>query len=247
MEICGQAQVFIERGDDYCFDHTKVILRKGHSEFFYAKTALRIPQSSRIDVDRLETIPIPTSHVWPLVDPTFTQAPEPLPYACYVKQPSFLNYDDTTNGQDYARQILTEVEACEVLRLHPHPNIARYLGCVMEDGRIKGLCFPKYVTTLLQMLRDKTDFDRPHFLRGIEAGVEHMHKLGLIHGDLNPTNIMLDGDRAVIIDFDSCKREGDRLGSKAVTPGWELGDTEYARRENDLYSLSLIAGALLDN
>ncbi|KAF1365713.1 hypothetical protein EJ07DRAFT_160821 [Lizonia empirigonia] len=165
--------------------------------------------------------------VQPKANPTFTQAPEPLPCTCYVKQPSFLNYEDTTNGQDYARQILTKVEACEVLRLHPHPNIARYLGCVVED--------------------DKTDFDRAHFQRKIKVGVEHMHKLGLIHGDLNPTNIVLDGDCAVIIDFDSCKREGDRLGSKAGTPGWELGDTEYARRENDLYSLSLIAGALMDN
>ena len=72
------------------------------------------------------------------------------------------------------------------------------------------------------MLKDGTPFDRGHCSRGIEAGVRHMHKLGLVHNDLNPSNIMMDGDNPVIIDCDSCKREGDELGSKAGTDGWTL-------------------------
>lgn len=36
----------------------------------------------------------------------------------------------------------------EVLRLHPHPNAARYHGCVVEDGKITGLCFDRYSMTL---------------------------------------------------------------------------------------------------
>jgi serine/threonine protein kinase len=94
------------------------------------------------------------------------------------------------------------------------------------------------------MLKDKVEFDRAFVQRDIEAGVEYMHKLGLVHGDLNPTNIMFDGDSAVIIDFESCKKQGEKLGAKGGTPGWDLADAEYARRENDLYSLSLIATAL---
>ncbi|KAF1841497.1 uncharacterized protein K460DRAFT_168453 [Cucurbitaria berberidis CBS 394.84] len=244
MELCEQAQVFLEHGDDCHFDHTKIILRRADNEYFYAKTSLRIPQSSRIDVDQLETIPIPANHIWPLADPTFTRAPEPLPSTCYLKRPSFLYYDETANEQDYGRQILTEVEACEVLKLHPHPNVAQYMGCIVEAGRIRGLCFPKYCTTLSQMLKERSYFDRSRFLREIEAGVRHMHDLGLVHNDLNPSNIMMDGDNAVIIDFDSCKKEGDKLGTKIGTHGWTLDDVEYARRENDFYSLSLIAAAL---
>lgn len=71
-----------------------------------------------------------------------------------------------------------------------------------------------------------------------------MHQLGLIHNDLNPTNIMMDGDTPVVIDFDSCKREGDRLGSKVGTPGWALEDEKYARWANDLHSLEKMREAL---
>jgi serine/threonine protein kinase len=191
----------------------------------------------------MEPIPI-VSDVRPLADPAFTRAPEPLPDTCYLKHQNFLSYMDATDRPEFATLILTEVEACEVLRLHPHPNIAPYLGCVVENSHIKGPCFPKYSTILAHMLKDKVEFDRAFVQRDIEAGVEHMHKLGLLHGDLNPTNIMFDGNSAVIIDFDSCKKQSKKLGAKGGTPGWDLADAEYARRENDLYSLSLIATAL---
>jgi serine/threonine protein kinase len=244
MEICERAQMFIEQGDDCRFDHTKIILRRGDNEYFYAKTSLRIPQSSQINANELEIIPIPAGHIWPLADSTITRAPEPPPSSYYLKRPSFLYYDETSGEEEYSRQILTEVEACEVLRLHPHPNIARYMGCIVEDGRIRGLYFVKYCTTLSQMLKYRTHFDRSRFLREIKAGVSHMHDLGLIHNDLNPSNIMTDGNSAIIVDFDSCKKEGDKLGSKTGTHGWTLDDVEYARRENDFYSISLIAEAL---
>lgn len=245
MEICEKAEVFAEKDNDCVFDHSKIILRRtAGGEYFYAKTSQRILLSPHIDINGLDTIHIPGDHIWPLADPQFTRAPEPLP-STYVKRPSLLYYENTPEKPDYGRQILTEVEACEILKKHPHPNIARYLGCIVKDGRIRGLCFTKYSTTLSQMLKDKTSFDKSYFLRGIEAGVRHMHDLGLVHNDLNPANVMMDGDEPVIIDFDSCKREGDELGLKAGTYGWSLEDEECARRENDLYSLSKIQAALM--
>jgi serine/threonine protein kinase len=131
------------------------------------------------------------------------------------------------------------VEACEVLKRYPHPNIASYLGCVVKERRIRGIAFARYSVTLSQMLKDRTSFDRGHCLWGIEAGVRHMHKLGLVHNDLNPSNIiMMDGDNPVIIDFDSCKREGDELGSKAGTDGWTLNGQDHAMRERTISTAS---------
>lgn len=49
-------------------------------------------------------------------------------------------------------------------------------------------------------------------MRGIEDGIQHLHGLGLINNNLNPSNIMMDGENSVIIDFDSCKVEGAQLG-----------------------------------
>lgn len=242
MEICEQSEAFVQQNGELVFDHTKLILRRG-DDYFYARTNQR--QTSAIDVSLLETSKIPAENVWPPMDPQFTEAPDPLPPNSYLKQPSLLYYGDTHATLEDSRQILTEVEACEILRRNPHPNIAQYLGCVSRDGRIRGLCFVRYSMTLLQRLKDTTPFDKALCLQGIQSGISHMHELGLIHNDLNLSNIMMDGDNPVIIDFDSCKPEGDKLGLKAGTVGWAMDDLVYAKRENDFYSLSKIREILI--
>jgi serine/threonine protein kinase len=89
-------------------------------------------------------------------------------------------------------------------------------------------------------MREAATFDKSLCLRGIEDGVRHMHSLGLVHNDLNLSNIMMDGNRPVVINFDSCKREGDVLGLKGGTFDWQVEGTVYAMRENDYFSLSKI-------
>ncbi len=56
---------------------------------------------------------------------------------------------------------------------------------------------------------------------------------------------MIDEGVPVTIDFDSCKREGDKSGVKIGTHGWTLDGEEYTRRGNDLYSLSKIQVAVI--
>lgn len=100
--------------------------------------------------------------------------------------------------------------------------------------------------TLCQMVRDRTTpLDVDKCMRGIEDGVQHLHGLGLIHNDLNPSNIMMDGGNAVIIDFDSCKVEGARLGAKAGTVGWQIGNSTHAMRVKDPFALSKIRELLI--
>ena len=73
-----------------------------------------------------------------------------------------------------------------------------------------------------------------------------MHALGLIHNDLNPSNIMINGDSPVTIDFDSCKREGEKLGLKLGTFGWAMEGVDYATPQNDYFGLSKIREALVE-
>ncbi len=47
-------------------------------------------------------------------------------------------------------------------------------------------------------------------------------------------------NRAVIFDFDSCQRVGEKLGLKAGTEGWTMSGIEVAEFSNDFYALSLI-------
>ncbi len=242
MEICDESEIWVKKDDDFVFGHTKVILRDADDEYFYAKTEKRAGDVSLADIDESGLSKIPADQIWPLANAEFTRAPDPLPSTSYFKRPELVDYGLT--NFDCGSDILAEVEACEVLRRHPHPNIAPYLGCVVKDGRIRGLVFPKYSTTLTEVLRQGNSFDRGRCLRGIEAGVLHMHATGLVHNDLSPDNIMMDGDDPVIIDFDTCKREGDKLGSKLGSHEWSPEDQEYAVRENDLYNLSKIEEAL---
>lgn len=48
------------------------------------------------------------------------------------------------------------------------------------------------------------------------------------------------GDTPIIVRFDSCGREGEKLGLKAGTRGWTSKDFKFVRRENDQNGLSKI-------
>lgn len=237
MELCENTQIFVERDGEAVFDHTKIIFRDGN-DYFYARTDQHFSEPS-IDINTLLQInKIPIESIRPPMSPQFTPAPDPLPPNAYVKQPKFLDYGDTCGAEDIRRLILTEVVACEVLARYPHPNIAQYLGCVSERGRVKGLCYAKYPMTLSQRLEEGTPFDKALCLERIKSGIFHMHALGLIHNDVNPSNIMMDeGDNPVITGFDSCKPEGDPMGPNAGDFGWVILGAEYAQRENDFDGL----------
>lgn len=59
-------------------------------------------------------------------------------------------------------------------------------------------------------------------------------------------NVMMEGEISVIVDFDSCRREGEVLGFKAGTRGWTDERFTVARRENDEHGLSMIRDILVN-
>ncbi|EHK17969.1 uncharacterized protein TRIVIDRAFT_67189 [Trichoderma virens Gv29-8] len=235
MEICERGELMDE---SFSFHHMEYILKQNSGEYFYAKLNRRMPLDAAIDVDTLDPIRIPTEHICPQFAPGLTRAPEPLPKGCYVKRASLLGYGTNVSGDDISRTVLGEARICETLRKNPHPNIAKYHGCIEVDGRIHGLCLDRYVMTLQDRVETGTQFDADICFQRIKDGIRHLHNLGLIHNDINPRNIMIDADdNPVIIDFDSCKCEGEEL-VKGGTIDWEIENARYATRENDFFSLS---------
>lgn len=243
MNTYAQNEVFIEKDGDLEFAHTKVILRE-NNRFFYATTRQRFSPLSIFKFQPLDLTEIPTDKIWPEIGPDFTTAPNPLPPHCHIKQPSLIDYGDTAASLDPGALLLQEAKIFEILKKHPHPNIAHFYGCIVQDKRLKGLCFKKYTMTLSQAVRESVSLGTDAILRGIEAGINHLHNLGLVHNDLNPSNIMIDGQAPVIIDFDSCKAEGTTLGIKGGTLGWDTCDTNLSERENDLKALLKIRAFL---
>ena len=237
MEVTEQAELFKEDYGHLVFHHTNSI---------YTDVNKRLQAASKLHVDALDLIRIPTDDLWPKFEPRSLKLQVlcllvPLsPPSSFVKQPSLPDFGDSLSSLKIDEQILNEAEVCEMLKKHPHLNLARCFGCVVKGGRTRGLCFFKYATTLSQVVRSGRSFDTTVCLKGIQEGLAHLHSLGLIHGDINPSTVMMQGSDTVMIDFDSCTREDMKLSVKGGTPGWEVEGAEFARRKNDFYGLSRI-------
>ncbi|KAK4644010.1 hypothetical protein QC761_0048200 [Podospora bellae-mahoneyi] len=246
FEVVESSEVFVEEADGWVFHSTKLIIKQV-GQYFSARIPTRLASIATIDLDSISMTAIPTNNIWPPFEPGITIISEPLTAEHFYKRPSLLQYGDTEASLNPGRELLKEAKICEILRQRPHPNIATYLGSVVEDNRIKGLVFRKYAMTLSQRLRVPRLLDGERCLRAIEDGLLHLHSLGLIHNDLNPSNIMFDNDdNVVIIDFDSCEKQGAALGPKTYTPGWSP-KSRSAEENNDYFNLSklrdLITGA----
>lgn len=141
--------MFIEKGGDYIFDHTKLILKE-NEKYFHATIKNRLYPSLFIDVNNLQ--PVPIRDFWPPYDECLTRVPKPQSRSnkYFIKRPSLLYYTDETDeeAQDLSKQILGEAKICEIIQRNPHPNIAEYVGCMAESGSITGLCFVRHTTDL---------------------------------------------------------------------------------------------------
>ncbi|KAI1188008.1 kinase-like domain-containing protein [Nemania serpens] len=155
-----------------------------------------------------------------------------------------LDYGFADNGYTV---LIEEARIYEKLRLHPHKNIVQYHGCMAENGMFHAICLDRYPATLQEREENLSEAEKKRIVQEIRDGVAHLHSIGLVHNDLNPRNIMIAEDgTAVIIDFDSCRPTGERMGPKGATPGWDLSTPgEYATPQNDLHNLDQIEQSLL--
>ncbi|KAF5021201.1 hypothetical protein F66182_6761 [Fusarium sp. NRRL 66182] len=243
MEVYDQSEVFVEKDGDLEFSYTKAIFKQGN-KFFYSISERRLPPASVIEVPPSGLHEIPLHHIWPQVDINLTEAPDPLPPDCYVKEPRLIEYGDNKASLNPGSQLLHEATIWEALKDSPHPNIARFLGCIIKEKRLAGLCFVKYSMNLFEVVRSSKAVDIEGCLLGIENGIQHLHGLGYVHNDLNPSNIMMEGDVPIIIDMDSCQLEGAKIGVKGGTVGWASCESGYAERKNDIDALSKIRSYL---
>ncbi|KAG6123555.1 hypothetical protein E4U12_000766 [Claviceps purpurea] len=245
MEVNEFAEFFVPIDGEDEFYLTRIILRGPNEDFYYAETKDRFHTSSEIDIDSLEKISIDTDRCWPRYSARLLRAPSPVPPDSYVKEAEFLYYTYDTKATRLRNLAAHEIEAFELLRQHPHPNIVEYRGCVVSDGRISGICLAKLEMSLYERMQDSTPFDKDLFLEGIERGIRHLHSLGIVHNDINPATIMLDKlDRPVIIDLDTWQQNGQELD----TPDWSINGSkyDYALFEKDIFGLSKIREFIYD-
>jgi serine/threonine protein kinase len=206
--------------------HLNTVLYRLGEAFYVGSSRVRYRSKEEVNFeDIFDSVLIPEDHLSCPFPEHFTRAPDPLPSNCYVKRPFPLLYNLAAPNA-LGDSLLEEATIYENLVHHPHPNIAKYYGCQVKNNRVTGLCFVKYHESLMKRVNPghngKRWFDatkRPLkdmklCLDGIGKGLEHLHSLGLVHNDLNPSNIMFpseDDDTPIIIDFGSCKSIGDSI------------------------------------
>ena len=125
----------------------------------------------------------------------------------YVKYPVLLSYIPGNNS--IKESFLRKIEIFEILRVHPHSNICECYEYIKEEEFISGICLKKYKYNLREAMENKISFNKEKCINEISAAINHFHSLGIVHEDINPSNIMFDKNmKAILVDFDSCYRVG---------------------------------------
>lgn len=225
MEILRTAERFSKIDEVFGYRYTTVLYRLG-TAFYTGSSDVRYRSNEEVKFEEIyDSVLIPETHLSAPFPQHFTRAPDPLPKDCYLKKPFRLYYNPEKPTQ-LGDLLFQEATIYETLIRHPHPNISKYYGCQVKDGRITGLCFAKYHETLDSRVNpghaSKELFDatkRPLkdlklCLDGIANGLEHLHSLGLVHNNLYPRTIMFpsaDDDTPIIIGYASCTPVGQSL------------------------------------
>lgn len=174
----------------------------------------RCIDKTKVDTTKIANrVEIPIEAFQPPFEQCLTHASNPRGRV-FFKRPSLLSEDwgnsndSVATNTEIAQAVRNEVDVYENLLQHPHINIAEYLGCEVQGGRISAICLVEYNQSLMQLLnpgslskrafaREKrgqmmNGLQRDSVVEGVRAGLAHIHSLGLVHNDLNPANIMLD-------------------------------------------------------
>lgn len=227
-------EVFRELDGRPVFDYTSVTAFVD-GKAYAGKIGRRM--SGLDDVDIVNSLKsVPPANINPPFPAHFTKAP-PFDLAKhYLKVPSF-TYEDSEPGRTFVADcLLGEATALETLKQHPHPNIAEYHGCcVDESNRITQLCLKRYICNLADYVEHRLDHrQREQFFADVTSAVRHLHSLGLAHNDICPQNICFDSDgNPALVDFDSCLPFGRPLMKGRAPNGARL----VSDRENDLRGL----------
>ncbi|KAG8630493.1 hypothetical protein KVT40_002112 [Elsinoe batatas] len=188
--------------------------------FYFGSTT--IPKLKMKDEDFLAALKkVPDADIYPVRTEDVMVFYGDLDEKLYIKRPKMTWYDDLAGSGVIAQLLMDEIKVTELISKHPHPNLIKYHGCLVRRGYIVGIVLDEFGTTLEKHINDKKQpVDIERVMAGVEAGVRHLHSLGLAHNDINPMNVLLDEEqRPIIIDFGSCKPFGEELLS-AGTPGW---------------------------
>ncbi|RSM16158.1 hypothetical protein CDV31_004621 [Fusarium ambrosium] len=209
---------------------TKIVVRRG---CYLASCVIdgKVPNLDTESISQLTFTRIPLDEYCPVADPAFESGCTLREGQC-IKRPRIEDWIEPADRPKWAELSLREIKVYQVLEQHAHPNIGRYFGCITDEGRVIGLCIEKGTSSLAEKLFDATVEQKMEYYRAVEAGVLHLHEMGLSHNDLTLANIRMNGEVPFITNFAYCTR-----GAEVVRLQTGPLRSEYKYFERDLKSL----------
>jgi len=176
---------------------------------------------SRVAADRVfPPLPFPWWMARTVVTVADDWDAEPRP-DLYLKRPWITHLDvDAAPGESpssVAVWFAHEVKQLERLARapgRPHPNLVRYHGCRVRNGRVTGILLGHVPgRDLFSHLQDGGTVDREPFFAALASAIDHLHNIvGLVHNDISPGNVMVGPDGApTLIDLGSAFPDGEEI------------------------------------
>jgi serine/threonine protein kinase len=141
------------------------------------------------------------------------------------------------------------VKEARRLRQLAHPNVVE-VRAVFVDGATGVIEMPLYAYgDLWEWLAaaPRTVHDKLRVLRAALCGLEHVHRMGVVHADVKPENVFVDGDGvAKLGDFDVSKGDETRVTMAWTVVGFsppyaapEINNGAGASKASDMYAFGL--------
>ncbi|CAB4410517.1 unnamed protein product [Rhizophagus irregularis] len=146
-------------------------------------------------------------------------------------------------------EIIKEIKITKIAS--HHPNIIRFYGITKLQGKpnyslvleyANGGTLRNYLRTNIETFKWEGQFQ---FAKEIASAVSWLHHKKVIHGDINPNNVLIHQQTIRLADFGCSRLQGDKVSTRPrctipyVDPNFFYGFCDLTEK-SDIYSLALV-------